>query len=241
MAWVIVPAAGSGRRMGGETAKQFLPLAGVPVLVHTLRRLAACSRISNIVVVTNDPEQVQELSRRYGLGKVTAVVRGGRERQDSVWAGLQAVAQGALGWAGGGDPEPHPGLIVAVHDAARPLVPLQVLEGVLAAAQEVPAQVVAVPVKDTIKITSPEGLVVETPPRARLWAAQTPQVFHFDLLWRAHRQAQADGFLGTDESSLLERLNLPVQVFPGSPENLKLTTPEDLKVAEALLAEVERC
>jgi len=216
---VIIPAAGSGTRMGGGTAKQFLPLRGEPVLVRTVRLFSTCPLVDEIVVAAGD---IPTTRRLVGdLPKVARIVPGGPTRQDSVWAALQAVHS-----------RPR---IVAVHDAARPLLSREVLEGVLRAAARYPAQVVAVPVRDTIKQVDGDGRVVGTLDRSVLWAAQTPQVFWADVLVRAFRRAMADGFTGTDDASLVERIGVPVQVFRGEPGNLKLTTPVDMRVAEAVL------
>lgn len=216
---VIIPAAGSGKRMGGGTAKQFLPLRGEPVLVHTVRLLSECPLVDEIIIAAGDIESTRALVGSFA--KVTHIVPGGAERQDSVWAGLEAVRS-----------RPR---IVAVHDAARPLLPVDVLEGVLRAASDHRAQVVAVPVKDTVKVVSPAGLVQGTPDRATLWAVQTPQVFWAETLMEAFRKARADGFTGTDDASLVERLGVEVRVYRGSHENIKLTTPEDFRVAESIL------
>lgn len=205
--------------MGGGTAKQFLPLRGEPVLVHTVRLFSQSPLVDEIVIAAGDLEQTQELVGH--LPKVTRIVAGGAERQDSVWAALQAVHS-----------RPR---IVAVHDAARPLLPNEVLEGVLQAAAEYTAQVVAVPVTDTIKQVSAEGWVTATPNRATLWAVQTPQVFWVETLLQAFQRAREDGFLGTDDAALVERIGVPVRIYPGSRENLKLTTPEDFRAAEAIL------
>lgn len=246
----IIPAAGSGRRMGGGTPKQFQLLAGVPVLIHTLRLFAAEPQVDEIVVAA-PPDWVEatwDLVREYRVEKVTRVVPGGRERQESVWRALQAVAS-----------RPR---VVVIHDAARPLLSPAGLRGIVAAAARYPALTMGIPVKDTIKVaevpaggTAPAGgagsaggagdpggeagglpRVVRTLPRETLWAVQTPQVFHASLLERAHRQAMADGFVGTDDAVLVERLGEPVAIYPGEPENLKLTTPEDWALAEAILA-----
>lgn len=217
----IIPAAGSGRRMGGGTAKQFLPLRGEPVLVRTVRLFSDCPLVDEIVIAAADLEATRALVGH--IPKVTRIVQGGPERQDSVWAALQAVHS-----------RPR---IVAVHDAARPLLPRDVLEGVLRAAADWPAQVVAVPVQDTIKQVGPDGVVVATPDRSTLWAVQTPQVFWADVLVRAFRQALAEGFRGTDDASLVERIGVPVRVYPGHPSNIKLTTPTDFRLAELLLGE----
>jgi 2-C-methyl-D-erythritol 4-phosphate cytidylyltransferase len=215
----IIPAAGSGKRMGGGTAKQFLPLRGEPVLVHTVRLLSRCPLVDEIVIAAHDTETTRALVGAFP--KVTHIVPGGAERQDSVWAGLQAVHS-----------RPR---IICVHDAARPLLPPQVLESVLRAAAEHPAQVVAVPLKDTVKVAGPDGVVTATPDRAGLWAVQTPQVFWAEAMVAAYAKARAEGFVGTDDASLVERLGMPVRIHPGSHENLKLTTPEDFLLAEAIL------
>lgn len=216
---VIIPAAGSGKRIGGGTAKQFLPLRGEPVLRRTVRLFAESPLVDEIVIAAHDLDTTRELVGAFP--KVTHIVQGGAERQDSVWAGLQLVHS-----------RPR---VVCVHDAARPLLPRAVLEGVLKAAAEHPAQVVAVPVKDTVKVVGPDGVVSATPDRSTLWAVQTPQVFWVETLLQAFRKARSEGFLGTDCASLVERLGVPVRIHPGSHENLKLTTPEDFIVAEALL------
>lgn len=216
---VIIPAAGSGKRVGGGTAKQFLPLRGVPVLVRTVSLFAASPLVDEIIVVASDLERTAELVGH--LPKVTRIVEGGAERQESVYKGLEQVTA-----------RPR---IVAVHDAARPLLPVAVLERALLGAAAHVAQVVAVPVKDTVKVVDADHRVEATPNRATLWAAQTPQVFWIEPALQAFRQAAAEGYMGTDCSSLLERAGLPVAICPGSPENLKLTTPEDFLLAGLIL------
>lgn len=215
----IIPAAGSGKRMGGGTAKQFLPLRGEPVLVHTVRLFAECPYIDEIVVAAQDLEATRELVGAFP--KVTHMVRGGDQRQDSVWAALQVVHS-----------RPR---IICVHDAARPLLPRELLTEVLRGAANFPAQVVAAPVKDTIKVAGPDGMVIGTPDRSTLWAVQTPQVFWVEPMVQAFRKAMAEGFVGTDCASVVERFGVPVRIHPGTSENIKVTTPEDLAVAEAIL------
>lgn len=216
---VIIPAAGSGKRMGGGTAKQFLPLRGEPVVVHTVRVFSACPLVDEILIAAHDVDTTRSLVGHFP--KVTRIVPGGIERQDSVWAGLQAIHA-----------RPR---VVCVHDAARPLLSKETLEGVLKSAAEHPAQVVAIPVKDTVKVIGPDGYVTATPDRSTLWAVQTPQVFWVEPMVQAFRQSMAEGFIGTDCASLVERSGMAVRVFPGSPQNLKLTTPEDFAIAEAVL------
>ncbi len=222
----IVPAAGQGRRMGGGRNKLFLPLARCPILVRTLETLASCRRLSEVIVVAAPEEvsQVEALLRQWKTafaGLVWRVVAGGSERQHSVANALAAL--------------PADAELVMVHDGARPLTPTEVLNAAVDEAALHGAAVAAVPVKDTIK-QAEDGLVVATPARDGLWAVQTPQVFCRDLLQRAYEKAQLDGFVGTDDASLVERLDEPVRIVTGSYRNLKVTTPEDLLVAEALFA-----
>jgi len=221
----VVPAAGQGRRMHSLSPKQFLPLAGKPVLARTLAVLAACPLIDVIVLVV-DPEHVvfcrDELIPGHALDKIAAVLPGGAERQDSVYRGLASLQVSA--------PD-----LVLIHDGVRPLVPLPCVHRVIEAAATEGAAVLAVPVKDTIKTADESGTVQKTLDRRCLWAAQTPQAFSFPLLVRAYQQAQQDGYRGTDDSSLLERLGIEVKLVPGSYENIKITTPEDLVWATAVL------
>jgi 2-C-methyl-D-erythritol 4-phosphate cytidylyltransferase len=217
---VVIPAAGTGRRVGGGTAKQFLLLRGEPVLVHTVRLFSDCPLVDEIIVVTHDRDTTQQLVG--DISKVTQIVPGGSERQFSVQAGVQAV-------------QARP-CIVCVHDAARPLLPATLLESVLRGAAKYHAQVVAVPTKDTVKIVNADGVVVSTPPRDGVWSVQTPQVFWVEALKQAFMKADETGFLGTDCSSLVERTGLPVHIHMGSYENIKLTTPEDFVLAESPLA-----
>lgn len=222
---LIVPAAGLGRRMGGTTAKQYLPLAGVPLLVHTLQRAAAEAVVEDIILVV-PPDQVdwcrEEIVKRYRLEKVSRVVAGGRERQDSVYQGLRQLPPNCE-W-------------VAVHDGARPLLPYGLLSRVAAELGRFQAVIAAVPVTDTIKSASPDQLVTATLDRRQLWAVQTPQGFWAPLLIRAHRAAREEGFYATDDSALVERLGVKVKIVMGSYQNLKVTTGEDLERAELLLA-----
>jgi 2-C-methyl-D-erythritol 4-phosphate cytidylyltransferase len=219
----IVPAAGEGRRLHGPARKQFRLLCGVPVLVWTLRALARSGVVDRVVLVVPPGEEGRccEAVLAPFQQAVDALVAGGADRQASVAAGLQAA---------GGDTD-----LILVHDAARPLVPPETIRAAVACAADHGAALVAVPVSDTIKLVGPDDAVERTLPRGRLWAAQTPQVFRAALLRAAHERAEADGLRATDESALVERLGHPVRVVPGTPENLKITTPQDLLVAEELL------
>jgi len=214
-------AAGSGRRFG-EGDKLFAPLAGRPLIAHSLMAFEVCRLIDRVVLVLTEEnlERACRLVDAAGFDKVAVICPGGPRRQDSVRLGLEAL--GECRW-------------VVVHDGARPLVTAALIEAGLAAAAETGAAIAAVPLADTLKEAADDGLVRRTLDRRNLWAAQTPQVFDYELLREAHRQA--DGEV-TDDAALVEALGRRVKVFPGSARNLKVTTPADLALAQALLAEV---
>lgn len=209
--------------MGLAAPKQFLTLGGVPLLVHTLKAFHAVPAIQSIILVVPavHRDSTQRMVADYGLDRVQEVVVGGAERQDSVRAGLAVLPDGID--------------LVAVHDGARPLVSPQLIEACLDAAAETGAAIAAVPVKDTLKQVTSQGIIDRTIDRQGLWQAQTPQVVAVSLLREAHARAAAANFLGTDEASLLEHFGYPVIVVPGSEKNIKITRPEDLIVAKALL------
>ncbi len=220
----LIPSAGRGKRMGAEKPKAFLHLGSLPILVRTLRIFENCPLISEIVPVVPPGEGVQEaeeMIRRSGLKKISQIVPGGEERQESVWRGLQAI-RGRADW-------------VVIHDGARPFVPPDVIERTIFEAQESYAAVAALPAYETLKEVSPEREVVRTLDRRHVWMIQTPQIFKTDLILNAHEQARKDGFLGTDDASLVERLGIPVRIVQGSRFNFKITTPEDIILGEALL------
>ena len=222
----VVVAAGSARRMEGID-KVLAALGGYPVLVHTLRAFQQCPLISEVVVVTREDllVEIADLCRDFALTKVTKVVKGGKERIHSVQAGLNEVREDAE--------------LIAIHDGARPLLPPQVLEEVLQTAARTGAAAPAVPVTDTVK-RAQDGLAVETVDRSTLFAVQTPQVFQADLIRAAVHKALEDGAVLTDDCAAVERLGMKVSLTRGSRENLKLTTPFDLVVGEAVLAARER-
>lgn len=217
----VVPAAGSSTRMGKD--KLLLPLGEQPVLLHTLRALDACPYITEIVVVTREEliVPIGQLCRDAALEKVRKVIVGGATRSHSVLAGLGELSPDAE--------------LAAIHDGARPLVSQAVLEAVIRRASECGAAAPAVPVKDTIK-RARDGLATATLDRAELRAVQTPQVFQVDLIKTALQKALEDGAELTDDCAAVERLGIGVALTEGDYCNLKLTTPEDLAVAEALLA-----
>ena len=239
--FVIVPAAGLGTRMGSPSAtktkkrapsKQFKELGGIPILIHTLRRFVACPEVYEIIVALRKNEIGgfrAQLERQYPeiLNKRLQIVEGGEHRQDSVASALAAVA------AGGDD-------IVLVHDGVRPFVTPEIIAEVIAAARKHGAAIAGMPAMDTVKQverTAEGALIKATIPRASVVMAQTPQGFRYDILKKAFDEAAADGFLGTDEASLIERAGHPVAVVMGSPRNLKITTPADMELADFYLKE----
>ena len=217
----IVPAAGTGSRMGGSSPKQFLRLGGVPVLVRTLRILAGSRVVRGIVLVAPPAavERTRRLLARHRVPRVLAVVPGGAKRQESVWLGLQAVPPAAD--------------LVVVHDGVRPFITGTLVRDVVEAARRFGAAICGIPVRETVK-RHREGFVETTVDRGGLWLIQTPQAFRRTLLWEAHEKARRDGFLGTDDAVLVERLGVPVRMVAGLQENLKVTTPDDLARARIL-------
>jgi 2-C-methyl-D-erythritol 4-phosphate cytidylyltransferase len=225
----ILPAAGLGTRMGAETPKQFLSLDGVPILLFTLRRLAACPAITEFVIATR-AEEVDSLKVNISsenLGRPVHVVRGGATRQDSVANALAQVS-----------PEAE---LILVHDAVRPLVTRDQIERVIAEAAACDAAILGIPAMDTVKevkrasLPADVALVTATIPRERVVLAQTPQVFRASLLLEAFGRARSDGVSASDEAGLVERLGRDVHVVAGSDRNLKITRPGDLQLAEFYL------
>lgn len=222
---VLVPAAGRGSRIGGETRKQYLDLGERPVLVHTLARLANHPQVSAIHLVVPSADVVfchAELVDRYRLEKIGRVIAGGAERQDSVRNGLEEC--------GAADQD-----VVLVHDGVRPFFPQDQIGPLVQQASVEGAALLAIPAQDTIKEVF-DGLVRATLDRRLLWQVQTPQAFRYERIREAHRRAHAGGYLGTDDASLIEWCGWPVAVLTGHPYNLKITTPADLALARALLA-----
>ncbi|EFM11518.1 2-C-methyl-D-erythritol 4-phosphate cytidylyltransferase [Paenibacillus curdlanolyticus YK9] len=220
---VVIVAAGKGTRMGTAESKQYLALQDKPILVHTLElfQSLADTKAITLVVGEHDIDRCRNWVTQYGLDKVTAVVSGGAERQHSVHLGLKALPAD-IEW-------------VMVHDGVRPLVTAEAVRRGCEAAVRAGASVLAVPVKDTIKQVNEAGVIVATPDRQSLWAIQTPQAFRRALLTHAHEEAEAEGFVGTDDAMVVERLGVPVVVAEGDYTNIKITTPEDLPYATFLL------
>ncbi|MGM0470756.1 MAG: 2-C-methyl-D-erythritol 4-phosphate cytidylyltransferase [Bacillota bacterium] len=219
----VVPAAGQGSRMNSKLNKQYLSLLDKPVVAHTIETLENCDLINEIIVVACADEIdycKQEVIKQYNCSKVSKVISGGASRQQSVYQGLQAVNEADY---------------VLVHDGARPLITESILQQAIKEVKINKAVGVAVPVKDTIKIVDEEGYVVQTPNRDQLWAIQTPQVFAYQLIMKAYQQAAAQKITATDSSQLVEEFGQRVKLVQGSYENLKVTTPEDLIIAEAIM------
>lgn len=221
----VIVAAGRGTRMGTAESKQYLLLQDKPIIVHTLEVFQQHELISEIVLVTgeDDVQRCRQWVQIYKLDKVTAVIPGGAERQHSVRRGLDQLT---ATW-------------VMVHDGVRPFVQGHEIEACYEQARSAGASVLAVPVKDTIKLVDSEGKVLSTPDRRSLWAIQTPQTFRLSELRSAYEAAERDGFLGTDDSSLAERSGISVSVVEGSYRNIKITTPEDLDFAEFIRSREE--
>jgi len=224
---VVIPAAGKGKRMKAGMNKQFIELRNEPVIVRTLKIFEQDDWCNGIILVINEAEREQfsELLERFSIRKVISMVSGGAERQHSVYNGLQAVK----------DSE-----VVLIHDGARPFITIEKIHELVNAAGAGGAAVLAVPVKDTIKKVY-DNYVDETVERSSLWAVQTPQAFRVSLVLEAHERALLEGYTGTDDASLVERIGKKVQVIEGDYRNIKLTTPDDLLFAEAILSNWPSC
>jgi len=226
--FAVVPAAGRGLRMGRSQPKQYLTLAGKPVLVRTIERLSEAPFIGGIILVV--PEDFiphsEEMLQNYSphVGATIKLIAGGRERQDSVFNALRVLPDGC-DW-------------VLIHDGVRPFVSVGLLEKTWKAAQRSGAAIAAVSVTDTVKLVRNER-VIETIPREETKLVQTPQVFRKDLILSAYANAQRQGWIGTDDASLVERINIEIQVVEGEPTNIKVTTPADLDWAAWFLAREE--
>lgn len=225
----LIPAAGMGRRMGAAINKQYLLLDGKPILAHTLELFQKADFIDEIFVVV-PAEEIEycrvQVVEKYGIEKVRQIVAGGAERQDSVLNGLRALDCAADD-------------VVLIHDGVRPFVPISVVQHSIEMAHEHDGALVAVPVKDTVKIVR-DAFVASTPPRNSLWLAQTPQTFRYKVIRAAHERAAMEEFSGTDDASLLERIGGKVHVVIGDYRNIKITTPDDLILAEAFFNDVKR-
>jgi len=219
----IIAAAGIGSRMASDRPKQFLQLAGTPIIFHTLAPFEQCDRIQEVIVVLPADETAAflTLAGKHGLRKLSRVVPGGMTRADSVKRGLMAI-------------RPATANIVAVHDGVRPFVTVEEIESVVAAAESDGAAILVAPVTDTIKHVK-DNAVIKTLDRLELRRALTPQCFRYELLRKAYEHADVDDPTLTDESALAEKIGVPVTAIEGSSRNIKITTPQDLLIAETFL------
>lgn len=219
----IIAAGGQGRRMNSSISKQFLNIKGHPILYYTLNKFEKMDKIKSIVLVTSsdDFDYTREIIKRYRFKKIK-IVKGGKERQDSVYNGLRELS-----------PQTD---IVVIHDGVRPFVPIKIIENSISAAVKFKAVGAAVPVKDTIKVVGENNTIKTTPDRKTLWAMQTPQSFSYNVIMKAYDKAMYEGFYGTDDTVLVERLGLPVKIIEGAYENIKITTPEDMIFAETFIS-----
>ncbi len=220
----VIVSAGKGLRFMEGKKKQFYFLGGKPILAHTLEKFETCSLIRSVRLVVGQEDMeycLKEIVEKYRFQKVSKIVPGGKWRQESVKNGIDAL--------------PKDVDIVAIHDGVRPLVTQAMIEDSIHSAVQYGAVVLAVPVKETIKMSNPDGTVLKTLDRESLWQIQTPQTFQVNVIREAHHRATEDGFVGTDDASLVERLGVKVHILPGSQTNIKITTPEDFVLANLFL------
>ena len=219
---VLIPAAGSGKRMGGSRAKQFLEIDGKPILVHTLEKMDSCQGVDEILLIVSAAgrDETERLLESWPISKLSQIVLGGDARTDSVRNGLATLDVSTD--------------VVLIHDAVRPFVSTQKIEEVIKSARQHGAALLAVQEKATVKRVQ-EGMVQATLDRSLLWQAQTPQGFRYDLIQEAYEAARRDGIQATDDAALVERMGRPVHIVEGEDQNIKITTPTDLVVAEAIL------
>ena len=223
MVSAIIVAAGKGTRMGANVDKLFLELGGCPIVAHTWRRFEDAGCIDEIVMVVRDGMQnaFKELAEQHRFRKRLVLIVGGKERQDSVWNGLEALSPGSE--------------IVAIQDAARPCTSQALIAATIAAAAETGAAVAAQAITDTIKESHDGKLVERTIDRSRLWAVQTPQTFHVEIIRRALSEVRQRGLLVTDDTAACELIGQPVRLVLSAQPNPKVTRPEDLPFVEAIL------
>ncbi len=218
----IVPCAGVGKRFNTSVRKTFVELGGVPLLIHALRRLQGVESITEIIPVfrKEDMGKGLEIIESYNLNKIEKIAPGGKERQDSIYNAIRLIKEENL---------------ILVHDGVRPFVTLELIERLLKEVNGLDGVVPGTPVKETIKEVGKNGFVVSTMKRERLLAIQTPQVFPFQVIKTAYDKAYAQGSYATDDATLVERIGGKIKVIMGDPLNIKVTTPEDLDIAELIL------
>ncbi|MPN15450.1 2-C-methyl-D-erythritol 4-phosphate cytidylyltransferase [bioreactor metagenome] len=219
---VIIVAAGNGRRMG-NVKKQFLELCGVPVVAYSIKKFNSLDIVDDIILVTSKEDILfcKNIVKKYGFNKISSVICGGDTRCESVFCGIKSVASNCD--------------LVAIHDAARPLIKEEDIRAVINEALESNAAVLAVNSKDTVKISDSNNNVYQTPARNRVWQIQTPQVFRYDLIAKAYGAIKDSFDNFTDDASVAEHFGINVKIVPGSYDNIKITTQEDMNIAEFLI------
>lgn len=220
----VIVAGGKGKRMGQTTSKQYINIMNREILAWTIKVFEEIDEIDQIVLVIPKDDIkfcTENIVVKYSFKKISCIVGGGSERQQSVYNGLLACDENTD--------------IVLIHDGVRPLINKEIVIETIKCALQYGAAAAAIPVKDTIKIVDENNFIIDTPDRAKLYAIQTPQTFKYDLILKAHKKALEDNFLGTDDTMLVERLEKRVKLIIGSYMNIKITTPEDLIFAEEIL------
>ena len=223
--YIIIPASGTGSRFGGNTPKQFLPLEGKSILWRTISAFEKMDAVDEIIIATAE-EYIHEV-KNYSFAKARHVIKGGESRSASIYEAIK-ILQAA------------PQDIILIHDGARPFVTAETITAVISAAAKHGAAISCTPMTDTIKEVNEDGRITATPNRANLWRAQTPQGFTYEIISKAYKQGEEDEILHTvtDDSALAERMGTPVFVVPSPPGNIKITTPEDMKIAEAFMKNI---
>ena len=227
---VIVPAAGLGKRFDAKERKTFVSIDGIPLLAHTLKRLNSEELITDIIPVLRgqDTKTGLEIAEQHGLEKVRWIAAGGPERQDSIYNGMRLLEE-----MGGGVSSDT---LILVHDGARPVIPKGTIHRLISQVEGIDGAAPGVPAKETLKSVDQDGMITSTIDRETIRAIQTPQIFPFSVLKKAYDKAFADGFYGTDDAALVERIGGKIKIIPGSPLNIKVTTPEDLHLVEYIIA-----
>ena len=220
----LIAAAGFGKRMNAKISKLFIPIFGKPILAYTIEKFEQCNFIEKIYLIVNQEEgdfYSKDIILKYNFSKVQELIAGGETRQDSVYNGLKVL-----------DPDTD---IVAIHDGARPLIEETIIQESIEAAQEFGAAIAAIPLKDTVKRSGKDFFINETLNRQEIWRAQTPQTFKYSIILSAYHQAYKDKFFATDDAGIVERYGYKVKMIIGSEENIKITTPFDIIIAENFL------
>lgn len=220
----LIAAAGKGKRMNARISKSFIPIFGKPILAYTIEKFEKCKLIDKIYLIVSREEKElcsRNIIIKYNFSKVQELVDGGETRQDSIYNGLKAIDR---------DTD-----IVVIHDGARPLVEETIIWDSIEKAQKYGAAITAIPIKDTVKKCGKDFFINKTLNREEIWRAQTPQTFKYDLILPAYNQAYKDKYLATDDAAILERYGHKVKLIIGSEENIKITTPFDIIVAENFL------